>query len=58
MQIVVGGIYEVKNESMSISRMIFSGICRNVVETRKLRTEILSERNMNLKIILKFPSSF
>ena len=52
------GIYEVKNESMSISRMIFSGICRNVVETRKLRTEILSERNMEFKDYSKISSSF
>ena len=40
------GIYEVKNETVSIAKMIFTGICRNVVETRKLRTEILSKSKM------------
>ena len=39
------GIYEVKNEPTNIARKIFTGICRNVVETRKLRTEILSKNN-------------
>lgn len=36
------GIYEVSNEPLSLAGKIFTGICRNVVETRKLRTEILT----------------